>query len=165
MRFKTEKQTRRSFLKKFTLLALAVAFVAQARMFIRFLLFNSKAGQPRRFKIGPPTDFDQGVTFLPEHKLFIIRRGNQFRAISAVCTHLGCTVKMAGHNKDTISSISKSASTFKCPCHGSQFDVNGQRTSGPAQKALPSYALFLSENDGQLVVDTNKMGERFTLTV
>ncbi|WP_086663747.1 Rieske 2Fe-2S domain-containing protein [Lentzea kentuckyensis] len=46
-----------------------------------------------------------------------------FMAFVATCTHQGCPVTPAD-------------SGFRCPCHGSTFDGNGQVTSGPATKPL-----------------------------
>ncbi|MFC3890943.1 TQO small subunit DoxD [Lentzea rhizosphaerae] len=46
-----------------------------------------------------------------------------FTAFLATCTHQGCPVTPAG-------------SGFRCPCHGSTFDGNGQVTGGPATKPL-----------------------------
>ncbi len=46
-----------------------------------------------------------------------------FMAFLATCTHQGCPVTPAG-------------SGFRCPCHGSTFDGNGQVTGGPATKPL-----------------------------
>ncbi|MBD2018965.1 cytochrome b6-f complex iron-sulfur subunit [Leptolyngbya sp. FACHB-36] len=45
--------------------------------------------------------------------------------INAVCTHLGCVVPWnASENK------------FMCPCHGSQYDMNGKVVRGPAPLSL-----------------------------
>ncbi|HEU5006153.1 MAG TPA: Rieske 2Fe-2S domain-containing protein, partial [Jatrophihabitantaceae bacterium] len=43
---------------------------------------------------------------------------------SAICTHMGCTVKPAGKQ-------------LHCPCHGSVYDaVTGKVIHGPAPRAL-----------------------------
>ncbi|KRE80733.1 FAD-dependent oxidoreductase [Arthrobacter sp. Soil762] len=51
----------------------------------------------------------------------------QVHAVSATCTHLGCTV---GFNT--------SDATWDCPCHGSRFTTEGTVIQGPAAKNLPS---------------------------
>ena len=49
-------------------------------------------------------------------------------AISLVCTHLGCTVN-------------RIETGFLCPCHGSQYDSDGNVVGGPAPKTLPWLAI------------------------
>jgi Rieske Fe-S protein len=52
-------------------------------------------------------------------------KSGSFKAFTAICTHLGCTVG------------SVSGGTINCPCHGSKFSVaNGSVVNGPAKSPL-----------------------------
>lgn len=59
----------------------------------------------------------------------------EWLVVLGICSHLGC-VPMQGGKSDG----------WLCPCHGSQFDLSGRVTHGPAGKNLevPPYA-FLNE--------------------
>jgi len=93
------------------------------------------------FKIGKPEEFPQGrQIFLPESRLFIASTGAGIGAMSAACTHLGCTVARVEWG-------------FQCPCHGSKFDSGGRVLGGPAPKPLPWFQVF-QDPEGQLIVDT-----------
>jgi Rieske Fe-S protein len=57
----------------------------------------------------------------------------QFKAFSAICTHMGCTV---GTVSDGI---------IMCPCHGSQYSIqDGSVKGGPAPKALAAKQVTVS---------------------
>ena len=61
---------------------------------------------------------------------------NNFVALSAICTHQGCTV----------SSYDSGSSQFVCPCHGSKFDANGKVVQGPANSNLQIYQTTFVNN-------------------
>lgn len=58
------------------------------------------------------------------------------RALSAVCTHLGCIVKWDEPKQQLI-----------CPCHVAAFDVNGNVVSGPAPRPLQSIAARIVQDE------------------
>lgn len=68
--------------------------------------------------------------------LLFVTKDGKFKAISALCTHQGCTVKWQGSDKDLI-----------CPCHGSKFALNGKVELGPATIPLPTYAAHKQGDD------------------
>ncbi len=65
-------------------------------------------------------------------RMFIVRDDNGLYAYSAICTHESCALIVA----DAFGRAS-------CPCHGAEFDGNGQVTKGPATKNLPHYLLTI----------------------
>ena len=57
----------------------------------------------------------------------------EFKAFSAVCTHMGCIVN------------SVSNGTIDCPCHGSQYNIStGAVLAGPAPRPLPAAKITVS---------------------
>ncbi|WP_217708091.1 Rieske 2Fe-2S domain-containing protein [Nonomuraea rhodomycinica] len=60
-----------------------------------------------------------------------------FLAFNATCTHQGCPVSYVGPG-------------FRCPCHGSTFDENGQVTGGPAR--APLIEIPVEVIDGQVTI-------------
>ena len=75
---------------------------------------------------------------------WLVRDAGGIYAMTAICTHQGCTV--SGWN----------GSAFPCPCHGSQYDLNGAVVQGPATLPLNHFEVTVDGN-GFLVVDTGKM--------
>jgi len=140
-----DKQVSRRGFFELTLgwIAAMFAVCASAAGAVRFLVPNVLFEPSLVFKAGKPEDFADGsVTFLEEERVFLVRQGNTFRCLSAICTHLGCTVNRTGQG-------------YHCPCHGSVFDDQGGVKSGPAPRALEWFLVTLSK-DSRLLVDKNQ---------
>lgn len=138
-----KKLTRNEFV---TLLAWAsAAFPASvlALAGFRFLVPTVVSGATASVKVGRPEEFPVGRhAFLPDQRLFVVATGKGVMAMSAACTHLGCTVSRVEWG-------------YQCPCHGSKFDSDGRILTGPAPVPLPWFRVFQGL-DGQLVVDTGQ---------
>jgi len=60
--------------------------------------------------------------------LLILDAAGTYRAVSAVCTHLGCTVQYRGETRQ-----------IWCACHNGTYDLNGRNISGPPPRPLEAY--------------------------
>jgi menaquinol-cytochrome c reductase iron-sulfur subunit len=161
---------RREFLMKAGLGAGVAGLGLQAGASLRSLVPNVSYDAPTTVKLGPPTDFPDGLKFLPDERLFVFREGKTFHAISAVCTHLGCTVRAEAlgqpETKEVGGASLRLTHRFLCPCHGSAYTGEGSAVSGPAPRALAWYHLTVSPDDGQLVVDlAQEVDHSFRLTL
>ncbi|HYB91204.1 MAG TPA: Rieske 2Fe-2S domain-containing protein [Candidatus Binataceae bacterium] len=116
------------------------AFLAQIGAAGRAFFPNVLYEPPSRFKLKRPDDYPEGYNFDAAHRLFVIRDAVGFYVISAICTHLGCTVQWKG-------------TEFDCPCHGSRFNPDGAVIGGPAPAPLKWFSTTESP-DGYLQVDT-----------
>ncbi len=126
----------------------------QGAVLLRSIAPNVSYESPTVAKLGLPVEFPEGLRFLRDRRLFIIREGSRFHAISAVCTHLGCTVQADVVLEANAASVeARQMYRFVCPCHGSKYDSEGACTAGPAPRPLAWYHLSLAPDDGQLVVD------------
>lgn len=162
---------RRDFLLKLGAGAGVAALTVQGAASLRSLVPNVSYDSPTTVKLGLPVDFPDGLKFLSDERLFVFRQGNTFHAISAVCTHLGCTVRAEaltvaqtaeGGGADAL----RLTHRFLCPCHGSEYQGDGANVSGPAPKPLAWYRLSFAPDDGALVVDlADEVGSDFRLTL
>lgn len=120
---------------------------------LRFLIPNVHYASSPRVRVSPDR-CPEGVTYLERHRLFLVRRGRTFRALSGVCTHLGCSVAHTASGRG-----------FRCPCHGSRFDEEGRVVEGPARRPLPWLAVEQAA-DGSLVIDRSRpVSEHEALTI
>lgn len=152
-----EQPARRSVLVQLGTAAGAVALAVQGGIVLRSLVANVSYDTPSRIKIGLPASFPEGLTLVPDKRVFVSRHGKRFRVMSAVCTHLGCTVRLEASLKADPSDPDTRRATqvfqLACPCHGSRYQEDGANISGPAPRPLPTYRLILAPDDGQLVMD------------
>ena len=80
--------------------------------------------------IGSVSDLDKNG-YLQTKEVALVRNPTnpkQLIAVNPKCTHQGCDVKWAAGEKK-----------YACPCHGSNFDVDGAVLNGPATKPLTAY--------------------------
>jgi len=165
-----ETNNRRELLLKVGIGAGVAALGAQAVASLRSLVPNVSYDAPTTVKLGAPNDFPDGMKFLPDERLFVFREGKTFHAVSAVCTHLGCTVRAEALSTPETKTVQgktlRLTHRFLCPCHGSKYEGDGRNVEGPAPKPLAWYHLSVSPEDGQLVVDlAQPVGRDFRLTV
>lgn len=116
----------------------AVAAISYLRQF-----FPRLAGEKRRIVLGDPHKFPVDTfTFLEENSLYVYRDNEGIKAVSAICTHLGCILE-------------KSVDGFECPCHGSCYNLDGEVLSGPAPRDLTWYSVNKGA-DGKIVINPGK---------
>jgi cytochrome b6-f complex iron-sulfur subunit len=60
---------------------------------------------------------------------FVVNIGGNIQAMSAVCTHMGCILR-----------INQPARRLDCPCHGASFDLHGAPLNGGYLDSLPRLA-------------------------
>jgi Rieske Fe-S protein len=65
-----------------------------------------------------------------EHRAVYRDDAGDLHAVSATCTHMGCTV-----------AFNDAERSWDCPCHGSRFDVDGAVLEGPANAPLAAAPL------------------------
>ncbi|MGH2455839.1 MAG: ubiquinol-cytochrome c reductase iron-sulfur subunit, partial [Candidatus Limnocylindria bacterium] len=50
---------------------------------------------------------------------YVVNDGGEIRALSSVCSHMGCTLQFRPDWSD-----------LRCPCHGASFDLKGELANG-----------------------------------
>jgi Rieske Fe-S protein len=65
---------------------------------------------------------------------WLVREGDQVRAFSTVCPHLGCGIDWNDATRK-----------FDCPCHGSVFDLSGKCVAGPSPRAMDELEVTTKE--------------------
>ncbi|MCB0833562.1 MAG: ubiquinol-cytochrome c reductase iron-sulfur subunit [Bacteroidetes bacterium] len=70
-----------------------------------------------------------------EDNLIIVRQSEKnYVVLSSICRHKKCNVKFRN-----------SKQLFVCPCHGSNYDLEGSVVKGPSSGPLPKYKVEVNE--------------------
>lgn len=104
------------------------------------------AGDASRLQEGTPMPITlrvarpDGPSEVVDRKIvYLVRTGDDVRALDSTCTHLGCRTRF---NTET--------AQIECPCHGGVYDVNGNVVSGPPP--APLRAMTTRIDNGQVMV-------------
>jgi cytochrome b6-f complex iron-sulfur subunit len=142
---------RRDFFNAIAAGAFGIAGLGALVVSYRYLLPNALFEPSMNFRAGTPDLYPlDSVTYMPDQQVYIVRTGDGFYAVSAICTHLGCNTQWKPE-----------AGLIACPCHGSKFKSDGTKVEGPAPRSLPHFAITLTP-DGELLVnklETIKAGQ------
>ncbi len=86
---------------------------------------------------GQRADFPPGsTTYVGAARAWVRSEADGLTALDAVCPHLGCLVQRP-----------ETAVGFHCPCHGSEFGLDGTVLHGPAERPLRPLTVRVSPND------------------
>jgi cytochrome b6-f complex iron-sulfur subunit len=142
-----DQADRHTLRRRFVWTAVAAFLTTNFLMFLRFFFPRTLFEPSSKFRIGYPSDFGLGVDerFKQSHRIWVVRLPDKMFVVFAKCTHLGCTPNwLEADNK------------FKCPCHGSGYDMEGRNFEGPAPRPMDRAHVEL-DAEGQVVVDTSKL--------
>ncbi|MBZ5514517.1 MAG: Rieske 2Fe-2S domain-containing protein [Acidobacteriia bacterium] len=81
---------------------------------------------------------NSGVVFKfgSEPGILVRLADGQYRAFTAVCTHLSCTVQYRADLRE-----------IWCPCHNGLYDLAGRNVSGPPPRPLQAYEVHIQGED------------------
>lgn len=77
-----------------------------------------------------PLNVNKPVSF--HNKYIVLNKEGKTQVFSAHCTHLGCKIHEFKNGK------------LICPCHGSEYNLDGIPMKGPAFKPLPELEIKIS---------------------
>lgn len=83
-----------------------------------------------------PVNSGQIIKFGNKPVILIRSPQGNFKAFSATCTHLSCTVQ-----------YKSDLGIMLCACHNGKYDLNGRNISGPPPRPLDEYRVILKGED------------------
>lgn len=140
---------RREFLNFAWLASLGFFTVNMAGMTFFFSMPRFKEGEfGGVFNIGSTSELPEkgaAPANFPKVKLWLSNTDEGVSALYKVCTHLGCLYSWRDQENK-----------FVCPCHGSQFQPNGDYIQGPAPRSLDRFVVQIVDADtGEVLAETN----------
>ena len=138
--------TRRIFVKEALRGWLGLVLAPTAYAIGRRFLSTQAASKKLPVSVGAVADFPLGesrIVLAGDEKVLVARGlDGHFHAVSAVCTHVGCSIRFEATATNP---------GFACNCHSSRFSLRGENISGPAPSPLERYDVRTEK--GQIVVD------------
>ncbi len=124
----------------FAFIPLGAAFAGITAMGFRFITPKKRDVMRRIFAANLrelPINATRKYKDLQGKDLVIVRTGErEVKAMSTVCTHLGCTVYWEQDREE-----------FYCPCHQGRFDKDGNVLSGPPPRPLETYKVDIQDDN------------------
>lgn len=124
--------SRKDFLKKLWWILLLPYLMLMALMTRR----HNTVTSIKEFRI--TNSITDGISFYDD--VVCIKDKSQLNFYHSKCTHLGCRIDKAEDNK------------LVCPCHGSEFGLDGKPTKGPANKSLQELDYSIDEPSNEIVI-------------
>jgi cytochrome b6-f complex iron-sulfur subunit len=91
-------------------------------------------------KVGKVKDIEKDsgmiVRFGSKPVILLRTAAGEFKAFSATCTHLDCTVQ---YRKDM--------GMIWCACHNGRYDLNGRNVAGPPPRPLDAFRVVIQGDD------------------
>lgn len=139
---------RRQFLNLAWLASLGFLTVSMGGITFLFAMPRFKPGEfGGLVPVGPASSLpaaDAPPANYPKVKFWLSNLDQGAVAIYKVCTHLGCLYNWNDQENK-----------FICPCHGSQFEKNGNYIAGPAPRSLDHFAMqAVDPNTGAVIVES-----------
>jgi cytochrome b6-f complex iron-sulfur subunit len=159
---------RRHFMNVGMIIMMGFGLSAFGAALIAFLWPKSGGGFGSKFTVGTKEDVDNGIKagngffYVPEGRAWVTSYPAEaipkaeaiykpalvkgmtagYTALYQKCVHLGCRVPNCATSQ-----------WFECPCHGSQYNRNGEKKGGPAPRGLDHFAM--SVEGGKVLLDTS----------
>jgi cytochrome b6-f complex iron-sulfur subunit len=148
---KGKEISRRGFLNIALAAGGAIAIGETLFVGLRFLAPKATDGAfGGEFNLGAYDQFPlASVTPVEAGRVYLVRlQDGGFLAVYRRCTHLGCSVP-----------YDPSIQQFVCPCHGSEFTMEGDVLTAPAPRPLDIFPLSITDT-GEVVINTRNPIER-----
>ncbi len=134
MKLSKEIKTRRIFLKT-GVIGITVFFVfIWNKLTLNFLENN------RRKQLVLNINDNKSISFFNEY--IVIKSKENLSVFSSHCTHLGCKINKTVNGR------------LVCPCHGSEYDLEGNVIKGPAYKSLEKVEFKLSSDGTRIEIES-----------
>ena len=128
-----EKKGRRTFLKMITVGVISFFVFVWNKLTLNQIDLIS---QKERIL---PFNKNRQVSFFENY--IVVHQNETTTVLSSHCTHLGCKINKLQNGR------------LACPCHGSEYDLDGKVLKGPAYKNLEKLPSKISHDGTQIEIE------------